>query len=75
MKPASKKKLSLTTETLRTLSNDELVDVAGAGFGNITNSCFCNSAVCSIAGNCNITSPTPPPPTPNPPNRTLLPQR
>lgn len=68
MKPASKKKLSLSTETLRTLSGDELVDVQGAaGLGNITNSCFCGSAVCSIAGNCNITSSAAPTPTPPPP--------
>lgn len=34
MKSATKRKLLLDTETLRTLSNDELVEVQGAGFGN-----------------------------------------
>jgi len=64
MKPTSKKKLSLSTETLRTLSGDELVGVQGAGIGNITNSRFCGSAVCSIAGDCNITATNPQPPAP-----------
>jgi len=57
MKTENKKKLSLNTETLRTLSNDELINIQGAGFGDITGSCFCGSAVCSIVGNCNIGTP------------------
>lgn len=65
MKPTTKKKLALSTETLRTLSSDDLVGVAG-GIGDITNSCLCGSGVCSIVGNCHITTPSPPPPPPAP---------
>jgi hypothetical protein len=53
MKQENKKKLSLTTETVRTLSNDEIVGAVG-GLGDITNSCLCGSGVCSIVGNCDI---------------------
>jgi hypothetical protein len=53
MKTEHKKKLSLSTETLRTLSNDEIGDVVGA-VGNITNSCLCGSGVCSIVGDCKV---------------------
>ena len=51
MKPRSKAKLSLSTETLRTLSERELVNVDG-GLTNISGSCACNSFVCSIGGDC-----------------------
>jgi hypothetical protein len=54
MKPADKKKLSLTPETLRTLSNDEVNQAVGGGIGDITNSCLCGSGVCSIVGDCKI---------------------
>jgi hypothetical protein len=61
MKPTNKKKLSLSTEIVRSLSADELLGVAGGvDIGNITHSCFCISAVCSIKGDCNITTPPAP---------------
>jgi len=53
MKTAHKKKLSLSPETLRTLSNDE-IDRAVGGIGDITNSCLCGSGVCSIVGDCKV---------------------
>ncbi len=46
-----KKRLVLSTETLRTLSATELAD-AGGGFTDISGSCLCNSFVCSIVGDC-----------------------
>jgi hypothetical protein len=52
MKPIDKKKLALTSETLRTLSSEQLGGVNGGGLTNITQSCACHSFVCSIAGNC-----------------------
>lgn len=51
MKPRSKSKLSLSTETLRTLSANELARVDG-GFTNVSDSCLCNSFICSIGGDC-----------------------
>jgi len=56
MKPSDKKKLSLSTETLRTLSDEQINGVVG-GLGDITNSCLCGSGVCSIVGNCEIKQP------------------
>jgi hypothetical protein len=53
MKQDDKKKLALTPETLRTLSNAEVGHAVG-GVGDITNSCLCGSGVCSIVGNCDI---------------------
>jgi hypothetical protein len=53
MKTENKKKLALSTETVRTLSNDEIVGAVG-GVGNITNSCLCGSGVCSIVGDCKV---------------------
>lgn len=51
MNPHHKGKLSLTTETIRTLSATELAKVDG-GFTNVSDSCACNSFICSIASNC-----------------------
>jgi len=56
MKTEDRKKLSLSTETLRTLSNEQIHGVVG-GVGNITDSCLCGSGVCSIVGNCEIRQP------------------
>jgi len=53
MKTEHKKKLSLNTETLRTLSNNEIGNAVG-GVGNITDSCLCGSGVCSIVGDCKV---------------------
>jgi len=51
MRPRSKTKLSLSAETLRTLSAGDLAHVDG-GFTDISDSCLCRSFVCSIGGNC-----------------------
>jgi hypothetical protein len=51
MNPRPKTKLSLSTETLRTLSASELAHVDG-GFTNVSDSCACNSFICSIGSNC-----------------------
>jgi len=56
MKTEGKKKLSLSTETLRTLSNEQIDGVVG-GVGNITESCLCRSGVCSIVGDCKVEAP------------------
>lgn len=52
MKPEGKKRLALKTETLRSLSAEQLVLVSGAGFTDISGSCSCNSCICSYFGNC-----------------------
>jgi hypothetical protein len=52
VKPAAKKRLALTTETLRSLSAEQLVEVGGAGFTDISGSCSCNSCICSYLSNC-----------------------
>jgi hypothetical protein len=51
MKPTQRKRLALSTETLRTLSATELADING-GFTDISGSCLCNSFICSVFGNC-----------------------
>jgi hypothetical protein len=51
MRSHHKGKLSLTTETVRTLTSSELARADG-GFTNVSDSCLCNSFICSIAGNC-----------------------
>jgi hypothetical protein len=51
MKPEVKTKLSLGAETLRTLAASELEHVDG-GFTNVSDSCACNSFICSIGSNC-----------------------
>jgi hypothetical protein len=50
MKPASKTRLSLSTETVRTLSNDELIGVAG-GLSTISITCTI-SVMCSTGPEC-----------------------
>ena len=52
MKPAAKKRLALKTETLRALSDEQLVHVGGAGFTDISGSCSCNSCICSHLSKC-----------------------
>jgi hypothetical protein len=52
MNAQGKKKLALKGETLRALSRDELVQIQGAGFTDISGSCSCNSCICSYWGNC-----------------------
>jgi hypothetical protein len=49
--PRSRTRLALGAETLRTLSAGELAGAAG-GFTNVSDSCACNSFICSIASNC-----------------------
>jgi hypothetical protein len=46
-----KGKLSVTAETIRILSASELAKAEG-GFTNVSDSCACNSFICSIASNC-----------------------
>ena len=43
------KKLTLSKETLRTLNDDELTDVAGGASGICVNTVVCNSGVCHSA--------------------------
>jgi hypothetical protein len=52
VKPIAKKRLALKTETLRSLSDEQLVHVGGAGFTDISGSCSCNSCICSYFSNC-----------------------
>jgi hypothetical protein len=52
MKADDKKKLALKTETVRSLTRDELLAIQGAGFTDISGSCSCNSCICSHWGNC-----------------------
>jgi hypothetical protein len=44
-------RLSVASETVRVLSASDLAGAAG-GFTNVSDSCACNSFVCSIASNC-----------------------
>lgn len=48
----AKKRLALKTETLRTLTDEQLGGVAGAGFTDLSGSCSCNSCICSYLSNC-----------------------
>ena len=52
MKAQDKKKLALKTETVRALAREELLEIRGAGFTDLSGSCSCNSCICSFWGNC-----------------------
>lgn len=61
MKSHNHKKLSLSTETLRTLSDPETSAAVGGGITSIgdvhikiSTSCWCHSGFCSIGAPCHI---------------------